>query len=80
MAVYRNSSRYVFASGGILADRKPAEKPNYYQYIAQDGDSFESLASKVLGDGKRYWEIADMNPQVKWPDEIPSGTVLRLPL
>lgn len=80
MAIYQNSSRYRSSNGGILADRVPIEKTNYYQYISKDGDSFESLSSKLFGDGKRYWEIADINPQVKWPNEIPSGTVLRLPL
>lgn len=80
MAVYRNSSRYRLSSGGILADRVTLSKVNYYQYISKEGDSFESIASKILGDGKRYWEIADINPQVVWPDSIPVGTVLRLPL
>jgi len=79
MAIYRNSSRYRSANGGLLANRVPLEKPNYYQYISRDGDSFESIASKLYGDGKRYWEIADINPQVKWPNEVPSGTVLRIP-
>lgn len=80
MAAYRNSSRYRLTNGGILASRVPTEKVNYYQYISKDGDSFESIAAKTLGDGKRYWEIADINPQVVWPDAIPVGTVLRLPL
>lgn len=80
MAVYKTSSRYRLVSGGILADRIKNNTVNYYQYISQDGDSFELLAAKLLGDGKRYWEIADINPQVKWPDAIPTGTVLRLPI
>lgn len=80
MAIYRNSSRYRSANGGIVSTRVPATKSTYYQYISGDGESFESLASKLLGDGTRYWEIADLNPQVKWPNQIPSGTVLRLPI
>lgn len=80
MAAYKNSSRYGLINGGILASRKSTATVNYYQYISQDGDSFESIASKTLGDGFRYWEIADVNPQVRWPDRIPVGTVLRIPL
>lgn len=79
MAVYRTSSRYRIVNGGILADRTSVKKENYYQYISNSGDSFELIASKLLGDGKRYWEIADLNPQVVYPDVIPTGTVLRVP-
>lgn len=80
MATYKNSSRYRLSDGGILATRTPLGVVNYYQYISRDGDTFESIASKILGDGKRYWEIADINPQVKWPEIITTGTILRLPL
>jgi nucleoid-associated protein YgaU len=80
MASYKNSSRYSLINGGILASRKKLSNVNYYQYISKDGDSFESIAAKTFGDGSRYWEIADANPQVKWPDLIPVGTVLRVPL
>lgn len=79
MAIYRTSSRYKLINGGILADRNKPEAVKYYQYVAKDGDNFELLASKILGDGKRYWEIADINPQVKWPNGITVGTVLRIP-
>lgn len=80
MAVYKNSSRYRLSNGGMLAVKKTAPVVNYYQYVSKDGDSFESIAAKTFGDGSRYWEIADLNPQVKWPDYIPTGTVLRIPL
>lgn len=79
MALYRTSSRYRSTDGGILANRTTVTKSNYYQYISKSGDSFELIASKIFGDGKRYWEIADLNPQVKYPDIIPTGTVLRVP-
>lgn len=77
--MYRTSSRYRVVNGGILADRTTIKKGSYYQYISGSGDSFEIIASKVFGDGKRYWEIADLNPQVVYPDVIPTGTVLRIP-
>lgn len=79
MALYRTSSRYRNINGGVLAKRVDATVVNYYQYVSRDGDSFELIASKILGDGTRYWEIADLNPQVKWPNEIPVGTTLRIP-
>lgn len=79
MAFYKSSSRYRLSSGGMLADRVDEESKVYYQYISRQGDTFQTLASRLLNDGSRYWEIADINPQVQWPDVIPTGTVLRIP-
>jgi nucleoid-associated protein YgaU len=79
MAVYRSSSRYRLSSGGRLADRVDYKETAYFQYVTKQGDSFQSIASRILNDGARYWEIADINPQVEWPDQIPVGTVIRIP-
>lgn len=79
MASYRSSSRYRLSSGGMLAERVDEESTVYYQYISRQGDTFQVLAARLLNDGNRYWEIADINPQVQWPDVIPTGTVLRIP-
>ncbi len=37
------------------------------------------IASKIFNDPTQYWRVADINPQVKFPDIIPAGTVIRLP-
>lgn len=79
MAVYRTSSRYRVSSGGRLADRVEYRTTTYYQYVTRDGDTFCLIAARVLNDPTRYWEIADINPQVEWPDAIPTGTVIRIP-
>lgn len=79
MATYQKSSRYRISNGGRLADRVASESTTYYQYTSRDGDTFVKLASRVFNDPTRYWEIADINPQVEWPDVIPTGTVLRIP-
>jgi len=79
MAVYRTSSRYRSYHGGIIASRVAGEATSYYQYITKDGETFANIAARVLNDGSRYWEIADINPQVQWPDTIPTGTLLRIP-
>lgn len=79
MANYTVSSRYRLSNGGRIADRVTKNSGNYYQYTSREGDNFSILASKVLNDSSRYWEIADINPQVQWPDIIPTGTVLRIP-
>lgn len=79
MAVYRTSSRYRISTGGRLADRVEYKSTTYYQYTSRDGDTFSLIAARVLNDPARYWEIADINPQVEWPDTIPTGTVIRIP-
>lgn len=79
MAIYKNSSRYRISGDGRVAERVPAEATRYYQYVTKDGDSFILIASKLFNDPSRYWEIADINPQIEWPDRIPVGTVLRIP-
>ena len=79
MATYPITSRYVLTDNGRLADRKAKVSTGYSQYVARQGDTFEGLAAKLYNDGTRYWEIADINPQVDFPEDIPVGTVLRLP-
>lgn len=79
MATYINSSRYRLLDNGRLADRVDPEQTSYYQYVTREGDSFVLIASRVFNDPSRYWEIADINPQVEWPDRIPVGTVIRIP-
>lgn len=79
MASYTTSSRYTLINNGQLAVRRTSDAVSYYQYTARQGDTFERIAAKLFNDGKRYWEIADINPQVQFPDTIPVGTVLRIP-
>ena len=79
MATYTTSSRYTLYNGGRYAFRKDPVTTSYSQYVTRDGDTFERLAAKLYNDGSRYWEIADINPQVQYPDTIPTGTVIRLP-
>lgn len=80
MATYKTTSRYELTGSGRYAVRKPQEIVTFAVYTSQDGDTFDLLASKYLGDPTRYWEIADINPQVEWPDRIPTGTTIRIPI
>ena len=77
------SSRYTTAvderTGNVIAVRKSKESTAYDRYTARDGDSFESIAQLTFGDPQQYWRIADINPQVKYPNEIPIGTLIRIP-
>ena len=80
MAGYSLTDRYVLDPTGRFADRKPEEGASYVVYPSREGDTFEQLASKFLSNPTLYWRIADINPHVEWPDRIPTGTSIRIPL
>lgn len=80
MAIYKTSSRYSLSEDGRHAERKDQATVGFAVYTSKDGDTFDLLASKFLGDSTRYWEIADINPQLQWPDRIPTGSTIRIPI
>jgi nucleoid-associated protein YgaU len=82
MAYYDANSRYSADPDRKTATRAPI---NYSQkqfslYTVKAGDTLENIASRRLGSQRRYWEIADINPQIKFPIDLQPGTVLRIPL
>jgi nucleoid-associated protein YgaU len=79
MALYKTTSRYELTANGKYAYRKPQASVTYYLYTSREGDTFDIIASRFFNDPERYWEIADINPQVEWPDQIPVGTIIRIP-
>lgn len=79
MATYRTTARYAVSDNGTTANRKPRETVSYYMYTSRQGDTFDLLAYRFFNDPERYWEIADINPHVEWPDQIPVGTSIRIP-
>jgi hypothetical protein len=79
------SSRYSnsFVNDGTTsiptAVKKDPVGTTYFAYTAKEVDTFESLASRFLGDSFRWWEIADINPHVPFPWAVPKGTRIRIP-
>lgn len=45
-----------------------------------EGDTFDKIAARVLGDSTQYWKIAGLNPFIRFPDYIPAGTVIAVPV
>lgn len=80
MAGYASTDRYIATDGGRFAERKPQQSVQYSVYYSIEGDSFEKLASLYLGNPRLYWRIADINPHIEWPDRIPVGTSIRIPI
>jgi len=76
------SSRYTQITNSVgraVTQRKPRVSSRYVVMVTMAGQTFEQLASMHLSDPQLYWRIAELNPQVPYPDEIPAGTRLRIP-
>ena len=80
MAGYTSIDRYGLDATRRFANRKPQDLEQFVVLVSRDGDTFEQLASKYLGNPSLYWRIADINPHVEWPDRIPVGESIRIPL
>jgi murein DD-endopeptidase MepM/ murein hydrolase activator NlpD len=48
-------------------------------YTVQTGDSFSSIAAKVLNDASRWREIWALNPEIRTPTQLKAGQRIRLP-
>jgi nucleoid-associated protein YgaU len=51
----------------------------YAEYRWQAGDRLDALAMEYYRDPERWWIIAEANPEVLDIQNIPAGTVLRVP-
>jgi hypothetical protein len=82
MAV-NSSSRYTTSvderTGRAIAVRKSEKNVSFDRYTSRQDDSFDVIAQKLFGNPQEYWRIADLNPQVKFPNVIDVGTVVRIP-
>lgn len=80
-----SSSRYTTTKGTkegasiVIAVRKETGFAQYDTYTARAGDTFANLATRLFADPSQYWRIADINPQIKFPDQIPVGETIRIP-
>lgn len=46
---------------------------------ARAGDTLSKIAARELGDSKRWKEIRDLNPNIRDPNHITTGTDIRIP-
>ena len=66
-------------NGVAVVKRKKKSTGRYSTLVSVQGQTFQEIASQWLGDPSQYWRIADLNPHVPYPDEIPMGTRIRIP-
>lgn len=48
--------------------------------ISVYGDTFDKIAARVLQDSTQWWKVAGLNPNVRFPDQIPVGTTIIVPV
>ncbi len=48
-------------------------------YVVKKGQSLWSIAAERLGNGERYREIIELNPQLRDPGQLETGMELKLP-
>ena len=83
--VFQTKSRYIKSPTpgtgvvGVEALRKQRNPRSFFTHISVQGETFDLLAYKYFKDPQQYWEIADLNPHVPFPDRIPVGTPIRIP-
>lgn len=83
--VFKTKSRYIktptntVGDIGVESQRKQRNPRTFTTHIAVQGETFDLLAYKYFKDPEQYWEIADLNPHVPFPDRIPAGTPIRIP-
>jgi nucleoid-associated protein YgaU len=78
-ARYESTSRYRLTDNRREAEKKESDIVAYSVYTVSEGETLDRIAYALFGDPLRYWEIADINPQVKFPNRLSPGQVLRIP-
>lgn len=59
-----------------------AQKPYSFQYVHHQvtvGERIETIAYQYFTDATMWWRIADANPEIMFWDDLPAGTVIRVP-
>lgn len=51
----------------------------YDVVVSEQGDTFASIAWFAYRDAEQWWRIADINPDVFYPDDLVLGTLLKVP-
>lgn len=51
----------------------------YRMVTAVEGDRFDIIAAREYGDPLLWWVLAKANSEIFYPDDIPSGTLIRIP-
>jgi hypothetical protein len=76
---YVESVTSIDGTSATVSTRAAVYPVRFSTYLSRERDSFESIATWSLGSPERWWEIADINSHVRYPNYIPPGTSIRIP-
>ena len=57
----------------------PSSTANYRLYTWKASDRPDTVAAAILGDPTLWWAIFDYNPEIIYPFNVPTGTIVRIP-
>lgn len=77
---YSNIYENKGTSSICVSLRNQVTSSAFIVHRAKENESFASLAADFLSNSSLYWRIADLNPQIPFPDRLPAGTQVRIPL
>lgn len=64
----------------LFLQRDDTRKPfTYREYLTKGEERLELLAWKYYQDPEMWYVIAEANPELTYPDNIPYGLILRIP-
>ena len=91
--VYDEYGRTVLNSdGGVTQMRTVTQEATYrltipntdppppLEYHIKDGETLQYIAWKTMRNSGAWWQLAEANPQVWYPLDLPLGTRVRVPL
>lgn len=59
--------------------RSPLASFRYQVYRVKFGDRMETIAAVALGDSELWWRVAQLNPELLYPNDLEPGTIIRIP-
>ena len=57
----------------------PPPARRFLHYTIKAGDRYDILAARYYSDPTLWWVIADANPEIPYPTNLPIGRVIRIP-
>ena len=72
----------TFGGGDISVIVPGAGQPYTFQYTDYQvvaGDRIDNIAYRYFGNATLWWQIANVNPEVLYWDDLMPGTVIRIP-
>lgn len=63
----------------VLRETTTTDVSGFRRHTVQAGETFETLAFKQYGDARKWYVLADANPQVFWPLDLEAGQLILIP-